>query len=265
MSDYLIGDVQGCYDSLQRLLKKINFSLDKDRLYFLGDVVNRGNKSLETLEFIKENTDNASMVLGNHDFHLLACTIGNINPNKKDTFSDITNAKNATKLLEFLTQQPLVIHEQNALMVHAGIPPNWDKNTVLTQAALVQANLQSENLAEFLTKMYHNQPDTWHANLGEIEQCRYTVNALMRMRFCKADGQLEFAHKLNFDQVPKGYKAWFMHEHRLLEQTDIFFGHWSTLTNVVQKRIFPMDHGCIWGGRLSAIRRSDQQVFSIDC
>ncbi len=265
MSDYLIGDVQGCYGALQRLLKSINFSLDKDRIFFLGDVVNRGNKSLEVLEFIQAHPDNISMVLGNHDCHLLACAFGQIKPNKKDTFSDITHSKNATKLLEFLSQQPLIIDDNNALMVHAGIPPNWDKITVLKQANLVQKHLQSEELGYFLTKMYHNQPDTWRADLSEIEQCRYTINALMRMRFCKANGQLEFTHKLNFDQAPSGYMAWFMHKKRLLKDTDIFFGHWSTLTNVQQKHIFPMDHGCVWGGRLSAIRRSDLQIFSVDC
>ncbi len=265
MADYLIGDVQGCYDSLQRLLKKINFSLDKDRIFFLGDVVNRGNKSLETLAFIKAHSDNISMVLGNHDFHLLACAFGKVKANNKDTFMDILGAKNAKKLLEFLAQQPLVINEKNALMVHAGVPPNWDKKTVLERSSLVQKHLQSENLGDFLTKMYHNQPDAWRTNLSELEQCRYTINALMRMRFCKANGQLEFTHKLNYDQAPSGYKAWFMHENRLLKDTDIFFGHWSTLANVKQEHIFPMDHGCIWGGRLSAIRQSDQKIFSIDC
>ncbi|MCH9646532.1 MAG: symmetrical bis(5'-nucleosyl)-tetraphosphatase [Proteobacteria bacterium] len=265
MSDYLIGDVQGCYDALQRLLKSINFSLDKDRIFFLGDVVNRGKKSLEVLTFIKAHPDNISMVLGNHDFHLLACAFGQIKPKKKDTFNDIVHSKNATKLLEFLLQQPLIIDHNSALMVHAGIPPNWDKNTALKQSRLVQKHLKSENLGDFLTKMYHNQPDTWQADLSEMEQCRYTINALMRMRFCKANGQLEFAHKLNFNQAPNGYKAWFMHEKRLLKDTDIFFGHWSALNNVQQKHIFPMDHGCVWGGRLSAIRQSDLQIFSVDC
>ena len=265
MSDYLIGDVQGCYDSLQRLLNKIEFSLDKDRIFFLGDVVNRGNKSLETLEFIKAHTDNISMVLGNHDFHLLACTFGAITPSNKDTFSDVINAKNSKKLLEFLSQQPLLISDEDILIVHAGIPPNWTKERALAQSTLVQKHLQGENLSQFLTQMYHNQPDTWSDHLSELEQCRYTINAMMRMRFCRVNGQLEFNHKMNFDQAPDGYKAWFEHENRLLKETDIFFGHWSTLANVEQKHIFPMDHGCAWGGCLSAIRRSDKQIFSVNC
>lgn len=191
MADYLIGDIQGCYDSLQALLKKINFSLDKDQLFFLGDVVNRGDKSLETLRFIKDNTDNTSMVLGNHDFHLLACVFGSIRPSNKDTFVDVINAKDASQLLEFLANQPLFIQHQDALMVHAGIPPNWDLNTVKSQAQQVQAYLQSDDLSGFLSKMYNNNPYIWTEDLNELEQCQYTINALMRLRFCKANGELE--------------------------------------------------------------------------
>ena len=265
MSDYLIGDVQGCFDALQTLLKKIHFSADKDRLFFLGDVVNRGNKSLETLRFIKDAKDNASMVLGNHDFHLLACSLGNRNPNKKDTFIDVINAKDAPQLLDFLKQQPLVIHHKDALMVHAGIPPNWDIQTTLAQAKKVQEHLKNEKVSVFLEQMYSNYPNTWSEHLDELEQCRYTINALMRMRFCKSDGTLEFDHKMNHTQTPEGYHAWFTHDDRALKNTDIFFGHWSTLTDVNQAHIYPMDHGCIWQGALSAIRLEDKKIFSIGC
>ncbi|WP_428087085.1 symmetrical bis(5'-nucleosyl)-tetraphosphatase [Candidatus Thioglobus sp.] len=265
MADYLIGDVQGCYDALQSLLKKIKFSLDKDQLFFLGDVINRGNKSLETLRFIKHNTDNASMVLGNHDFHLLACVFTKINPHKKDTFVDIINAKESAKLLEFIASQPLLIKHKEVLMVHAGIPPNWDSSRAQAQAEQVQKHLQGEDLSGFLAQMYNNKPDTWDQNLSELAQCQYTINALMRMRFCQSDGRLEFEHKMNADQAPDGFKAWFEHDKRLLKNTDIFFGHWSTLENINQAHIYPMDHGCVWGGALSAIRLSDKQIFSVNC
>lgn len=265
MADYLIGDVQGCYGALQALLKKINFSLDKDKLFFLGDVINRGDQSLATLEFIKAHSDNISMVLGNHDFHLLSCTIGNIKLKRKDTFSDIINAKNASNLLDFLSQQPLTIEYKDVLMVHAGIPPNWDKARVHIQSKLVEKHLRGENLGEFLTQMYDNNPDKWHERLSELQQCRYTINAFMRMRFCQADGRLEFDHKMNVDQAPNGFKAWFEHKNRLLKNTDIFFGHWSTLNEINQMHIFPMDHGCVWGGKLSAIRLSDKLITSFDC
>jgi bis(5'-nucleosyl)-tetraphosphatase (symmetrical) len=265
MADYLIGDIQGCYDSLQDLLKKINFSLDKDKLFFLGDVVNRGDKSLATLRFIQQNTSNISMVLGNHDFHLLACIFGDIKPTKKDTFIDIINAPDATELAEFLLQQPLLIKHKNALMVHAGIPPNWDLTTLTIQAEQAQTQLKSNNVGSFLTNMYSNYPYTWDTNLNKMDKCRYTINALMRMRFCKADGTLEFKHNMGINQTPKGYKAWFEHKDRALKNSDIFFGHWSTLQNINQAHIYPMDNGCVWGGSLSAIRLADKQVFSVSC
>lgn len=265
MPAYLIGDVQGCFNSLQALLKKIKFSSDKDRLFFLGDVVNRGNQSLATLRFIKDLNSNAQMVLGNHDFHLLACTLGDKTPNSKDTFEDILNAKNALELIDFLVQQPLVIEHQNALLVHAGIPPLWSKAIVLEQSSIVEKHLQSSQAGKFINAMYYNQPYTWTDRLDEMESCRYTINTCMRMRFCQADGTLEFERKMNHDTAPKGFKAWFLHKNRLLKDTDIFFGHWSGLSDVTQPHIYPTDYGCVWGGKLSAIRLKDKKIFSVNC
>lgn len=265
MSDYLIGDIQGCFNSLQKLLEKIAFSSDKDRLFFLGDVVNRGNQSLATLRFIKDLHSNAHMVLGNHDFHLLACTLGDKTPSNKDTFGDILNAKNALELIDFLVQQPLVIEHQNALLVHAGIPPLWNKAIVLEQSSIVEKHLQSSQAGKFINAMYYNQPYTWTDQLDEMESCRYTINACMRMRFCQADGTLEFAEKMNHNTAPKGFKAWFLHENRVLKNTDIFFGHWSTLSGLTQPHIYPTDYGCVRGGKLSAIRFEDKQLFSVSC
>ncbi len=265
MSDYLIGDIQGCFDALQLLLKKAKFSTDKDRLFFLGDVVNRGAQSLATLRFIKDLGDNAKMLLGNHDFHLLACAFGSRTPSNKDTFNDILNAKDSVKLVDFLRQQPLVIEHQNTLLVHAGIPPIWDKSTLLTQTATVEKHLQGNQTGIFIDDMYDNQPYTWTDDLSEMDACRYTINACMRMRFCQADGTLEFKEKMGIETAPKGFKAWFLHKNRLLEKTDIFFGHWSTLADITQPHIYPMDKGCAWGGALSMIRLEDKQVFLVDC
>ena len=140
--DYAIGDVQGCFNSLNALLKKINFNIDRDRLYFLGDVVNRGTHSLETLRFILSNKDNANMVLGNHDFHLLVCALTERHPNKKDTFHDILEANDKNTLLDYLIERPLVIEYKDALMVHAGIPPNWSQSYVINNAALEKASFE---------------------------------------------------------------------------------------------------------------------------
>ena len=261
--DYAIGDIQGCFDSLQQLLNKISFNTDKDRLFFLGDVVNRGAKSLETLRFIKSLNDNAEMVLGNHDFHLLVCALTPHQPNRKDTIQDILQASDKTELLDYLLTRPLLIEQNNTLMVHAGIPPHWDTKTALNKAQQVEMCLQKDDVCDFLSVMYGNNPTTEADCQNNTEHHRYTINALMRMRFCKADGELEFNHKLNTDQAPKGFKAWFEHKNRALKNTDVFFGHWSTLKNVNLPHIYPLDHGCVWGEKLSAINLANFEVTSI--
>ena len=262
--DYAIGDVQGCFNSLNALLKKINFNIDRDRLYFLGDVVNRGSHSLETLRFLYSNKDNADMVLGNHDFHLLVCALTDRHPNKKDTFHDILEANDKNTLLDYLIERPLVIEYEDSLMVHAGVPPNWSQSDVINNAAMVHSQLRNNNLSEFLSQMYGNLPHTWSETLTIEEKCRYTINALMRMRFCKEDGELEFEHKLNVDKNPAGYKAWFLHKNRLMKEQKIFFGHWSSLKNVNTENIYPLDHGCIWGGQLTAYNLTNKIYISQD-
>ena len=259
--DYIIGDVQGCYDTLQKLLKKINFSEDRDQLFFLGDVVNRGNKSLETLRFIYSLRENANVVLGNHDFHLLVCSLTSQKPNFKDTFSDIINSPDKHTLLDYLLTRPLILEHQGAILVHAGIPPQWNISEAVQNAKLVQQQLQN-NPKQFLSKMYGNEPSCYSNKLGNEEKCRYTINALLRMRFCKKNGELEFNHKLNIDQAPEGFKAWFLHANRKLKDKDIFFGHWSSLKGFNIEHVYPMDHGCLWGEKLSAFSLSDRAIIS---
>ena len=169
------------------------------------------------------------MVLGNHDFHLLVCALTDRHPNKKDTFHDILEANDKNTLLDYLIERPLVIEYEDSLMVHAGVPPNWSQSDVINNAALVHSQLRNENLSEFLSQMYGNLPHTWSENLTIEEKCRYTINALMRMRFCKENGELEFEHKLNVDKNPTGYKAWFLHKNRIMKEQKIFFGHWSSV------------------------------------
>jgi len=260
--DYAIGDVQGCFKTLEALLKKIEFKSDRDRLFFLGDVVNRGNKSLEVLRLIYSNRDSMQMVLGNHDFHLLVCALTDRNPNKKDTFQDILAASDKLTLLDYLLQRPLVIEHNDAILVHAGIPPQWSMRDVKENNKLFEENLQSDNSHIFLSKMYGNRPHSWHETLSNEEKSRYTINALMRMRFCKKSGELEFDHKLNTDKNPKDYKAWFLHSEREMRDQKIFFGHWSTLQGVNIKNIYPLDHGCVWGGSLSAYNLTNQEIIS---
>jgi len=260
--DYAIGDVQGCFNTLSALLNKIKFKIDKDRIFFLGDLVNRGNNSLDVLRFVYSNKDNMQMVLGNHDFHLLVCALTERHPNKKDTFQDILTASDKAQLLDYLLERPLAIKHQSSLFVHAGVPPQWSINTVLENSKFVENNLQSENASNFLSKMYGNRPHSWHENLTNEEKSRYTINALMRMRFCKENGELEFDHKLDTDKNPEGYKAWFLHPKRVMSKQKIFFGHWSTLKDLEIENIYPLDHGCVWGGMLSAYDLTNQQIIS---
>ena len=259
--DYAIGDVQGCFKTLLALLKKIKFNKDRDRIFFLGDVINRGNNSLDTLKLISSNTDNMQMVLGNHDFHLLVCALTDKKPNKKDTFQDILTSNDKIKLLDYLLERPLIIEYEEALLVHAGIPPQWSKKDALKNSRLVENNLQSGNVEDFLSKMYGDNPNNWNQNLSNEDQSRYTINAFMRMRFCKENGELEFDHKLNTDKGPPGYRAWFFHTRKTYDQK-IFFGHWSTLKDVNIKNIYPLDHGCVWGEMLSAYNLTNEELVS---
>ena len=201
-------------------------------------------------------------ILGNHDFHLLVCALTPKKPNLKDTFSDILGAPDKHTLIDYLLSRSLILEHQGSLLVHAGIPPQWNISDTLQNAELVHQKLQVNNPSKFLSKMYDNKPSYFSEDLNNEEKCRYTINALMRMRFCKGNGELEFNHKMNIDQAPSGFKAWFLHADRKLKNKDIFFGHWSTLSGFKIKHVFPMDHGCIWGDKLSAFRTEDRTLIS---
>jgi len=161
-----------------------------------------------------------------------------------------------------LLQRPLAIDYKDDLFVHAGVPPQWDKSDVFSNSAIVENNLQSNNVVSFLSQMYGNKPNSWRDKLSNNEKSRYTINALMRIRFCKKNGELEFDHKLNTDKNPKGYKAWFLHSERIMSNQRIFFGHWSTLKDIQIKNIYPLDHGCVWGGMLTAYDLTNRELIS---
>ena len=249
---YAIGDIQGNLSAFRQLLQRLNFNPKQDYLYLLGDVVNRGNQSLETLLFIKElyDKDCADMVLGNHDFFLLMCAYTDIKPKKKDTITPILNSKHKTQLLDFLRTRPLLITHQNNILTHAGIPPQWDLTIAKQYAKEVERSLQRgiKKLTPYLKSVYQNQT-TWQTGLSHTQQQCYTINALMRMRFCTTSGQLEFVYKNNQKTVPKGFNAWFNHPRESTE--NLIFGHWSSLLPqneyTYPNGIYPMDTGCTWG------------------
>jgi len=265
MSDYIVGDVQGCVTSLKNLLTKINFSYDSDRLFFLGDVVNRGENNLETMKFILSHRDNFEMVLGNHDIHLIACHFDYKKIRKSDNFDDILYSNLREKIIEYLLNKPLALKLDQSILVHAGVPPIWSREDVLYYSDCIKSNMQSLNSQKFIDSIYSNKPNKFQDSLTMIEKLTYAINALTRMRFCSKHGKIDYKAKGNFNLNPKGYKAWFLHENEKLKNIDIFFGHWSTLKNFNQPKRYHLDTGCVWGNRLTAIRFEDKQIFSVDC
>jgi bis(5'-nucleosyl)-tetraphosphatase (symmetrical) len=251
---FLIGDLQGCCDALDRLLAEIGFSPSRDRLHALGDLVNRGPGSLAVLERLHGLGDSAGVLLGNHDLHLLAVAAGVRPPHRRDTLNQILHHPQREAWLDWLRQGRLAARAEGWLLVHAGIVPQWDAARTLALAAEVEAMLRGPGLHDFLPQMYGNQPDRWRDDLQGIERLRFIVNTLTRIRFCAADGTLEFDSKDGAATAPPGYAPWFAHPGRASAGEPIAFGHWSTLGLVNEPTLLSLDTGCVWGGALTAVR-----------
>ncbi len=255
MGLYLIGDVQGCDAALGRLLDTAAFSPSRDRLIVLGDLVNRGPGSLAVLRRLMALGDSAEALLGNHDLHLLALSQGVRRPHRLDTVGDILAAPDRAALLDWLRQRPLALCERGVLMVHAGVLPSWTAARTLALAGEVQAVLRGADWAGFLHQMYGNQPDQWRDDLQGADRLRVIVNALTRLRFCTADGRMEFDTKEGgATAAPPGYLPWFDVPGRRTARDVVAFGHWSTLGWLGRPDLIALDTGCVWGGCLSAAR-----------
>ncbi len=265
--NYLIGDLQGCCDAFERLLTRIDFSPSRDRLWLLGDLVNRGPRSLATLRRLAALGDSATCLLGNHDLHLLAVAHGVRPQHRNDTLGPILQADDREPLLGWLRQQRLAVFELGWLMVHAGVVPQWTRDDTLTLAGEVQAVLRGPDLPDFLHVMYGNEPSRWHAGLTGNDRLRFTVNVLTRLRFCTADGELDFKTKDGAGAAPPGYAPWFDAPGRRTAGTPIAFGHWSTLGLLNRPDLLGLDTGCIWGGQLTAARVDGvtREIIQIDC
>ncbi len=266
MSIYAIGDIQGCYDDLLRLLDTLQFSEQTDQLWFVGDLVNRGPKSLETLRFVKSLGESAITVLGNHDLHLLALPFHqNKIPKHKDLHA-ILKADDAEELLFWLRHRPLFYQYQNYGLLHAGLPPQWDLTTASQMARRAEAVLQSKDSVEFFQSMYGNQPDLWNDALQGHDLTRFIINCFTRMRYCDAQGRLDLIHTGPIDSQPNHLYPWFTLPQRQSQETTLIFGHWSTLGYYHGKNCYAIDSGCLWGGPLTAIKIEDSiEVIQIPC
>lgn len=256
MAIYAIGDVQGCFDELQALLKLIDFQPGHDRLWFTGDLVNRGPKSLQVLRFVKGLASDAVTVLGNHDLHLLAVAEGNDRYRYNDTFDDVLNAPDGDELLDWLRHRPLLHHdtELGYTLIHAGLPPQWDLVQAEACAGEVEAVLRGRSYGEYFEHMYGNQPELWSDNLTGWERLRFITNCFARMRYCDKDGRLALEEKGAPGSQTDGYLPWFTAPGRRCADLNIIFGHWSTLGEYTGPGIYPLDSGCVWGGSLTALR-----------
>jgi bis(5'-nucleosyl)-tetraphosphatase (symmetrical) len=268
MTVYAIGDVQGCYDALQRLLQALRFDPLRDRLWFTGDLVNRGPESLAVLRFVKGLGDRAVTVLGNHDLTLLAHSRDHVAARERDTFQEILDAPDGQLLLDWLRYRPL-LHRDSTLgfaMMHAGLPPQWDVQEAMIRAHEVEAVLRSDAHNAFLAQMFGNRPRRWSPDLSGYERLRFIVNCLTRIRFCSAEGSLSFKDKGPPGTQRNGYMPWFRVPGRRSTGEQIVFGHWAALGLHCEAGAFALDSACVWGGELSALRLDGpHDVTSVAC
>lgn len=269
MATYAVGDLQGCLDALQCLLKQVDFDPAKDRLWLVGDLVNRGPQSLETLRFLYSIRESLVCVLGNHDLHLLAAGKNIERLKKSDTLLEIIDAPDRVELLEWLRQQKLMHYDEqrNIALVHAGIPPQWSLRKALKCAAEVETALRDDNLLPpYLDGMYGNDPAKWDNDLKGVTRLRVITNYFTRMRFCTAEGKLDLKSKEGLDTAPAGYKPWFQHKERKTRDLKIIFGHWAALEGRSDEPgILALDTGCVWGGALTLMNVDTFERLSCEC
>ncbi|WP_295435397.1 symmetrical bis(5'-nucleosyl)-tetraphosphatase [uncultured Thiodictyon sp.] len=256
MPTYAIGDIQGCELELQRLLERLKFDPAADRLWFTGDLVNRGPGSLGVLRLVHSLDACAIVVLGNHDLHLLALAAGNERHARKSTLDEVLSAPDRDELLHWLRHRPLLHHDaaKGYTLIHAGLAPQWTLSAAQTLARELEETLRGAHWQDFLLAMYGDQPERWRPDLTGIERLRFITNALTRLRYCTTDGALALKEKRPLASAPKGLVPWFQCPGRKSRDARIIFGHWSALGYWDQDNVWGIDSGCLWGGNLTAVR-----------
>ncbi len=264
MSTFAVGDLQGCLASLEALLPMLP---DAHRLIFVGDLVNRGPQSLATLRAVKRHVESgvAVALLGNHDLHLLAADAGIRPLHDSDTLQEILAAPDRRELIDWLRTLPLAHEEDGHLFVHAGVPPQWTRGQTLERAEEVRQRLLRDDYRDFLQRMYGNQPELWDEALRGDDRLRCVVNALTRLRIVDAAGRMRLKFKEGAAAAPAGTVPWFDHPDRATRDTPIVFGHWSTEGLVRRSNVTGIDTGCVWGGKLTALRLDDGTLFQVNC
>ena len=256
MPVYAVGDIQGCYDELRRALDSVRFDPDSDRLWCVGDLVNRGPKSLEVLRYVRGLGDRAVSVLGNHDLHLLAVATGHGQHEDDDSLRAVLTAPDRDELLHWLRHRPLAHHDPDIdfLMIHAGLPPEWDLATTLACAGEVEQVLRGDEYRDYFARMYGNKPKHWDPALAGMERWRFITNCLTRLRFCEPDGTLALKEKGPPGTQKPGRIPWYQHPSRASRQQRIVFGHWSTLGYRAESNVWALDTGCLWGGAMTILQ-----------
>ena len=265
MATYAIGDIQGCYQALMQLLERVQFNKAHDRLWLVGDLVNRGPQSLEVLRFVRDLGDRAVTVLGNHDLHLVMQSEGYGRANSEDTLAPVLAAPDRDELISWLRSCPLVHREGSHLMVHAGLLPQWSATQALSLSEEVRTALLREDYRDFLANMWGSLPTAWQDDLQGWDRLRVIVNATTRMRFCTSVGAMDFRSKGPPEHAAEGSLPWFQLVHRASADYTVVCGHWSALGLRVEHNLMALDSGCLWGGALTAVRLEDREVFQLPC
>lgn len=265
MTTYAIGDIQGCFQNFLQLLDIIAFDPAKDKLWLVGDLVNRGPDSLAMLRWAYTHQSSLVVTLGNHDLHTLAVAENLAPQHRSDTLKELLNAPDCAILLDWLRHQSLIHAEHGYVMVHAGLLPQWSVKKALALGAEVETVLRSLNYREFFAHMYGNQPNHWDKNLQGFDRLRLIINAMTRLRTLNSEDKMDFKFKGMLKEMPAGHYPWFDAPDRKTTDTPIICGHWSALGLQQRENLLALDTGCLWGGQLTALRLKDRKIFQVEC